>query len=67
MGRKKKAESVESDVPEHTHEFEHRHKRRRGRKLAFLLAVIGGVMFAMRRRQQSEDSDEGVWHEAPNA
>jgi hypothetical protein len=67
MGRKRKAEDAGDTVPEHMHEFGHKHKRRRGRRLAFLLAVAGGVMYAMRRRQQSEDADEGVWHEAPNA
>jgi hypothetical protein len=67
MGRRKKTEDVEAAVPEHTHEFDHKHKKRRGRKLAFLIAVVGGVMYAMRRKQHSEDADEGVWHEAPNA
>jgi len=55
----------DEDVPEHTHDFGHRHKRRRGRRLLFLLALAGGVFLVMRRRQQQDDLDEGVWHEAP--
>jgi hypothetical protein len=43
---------------------EHEHKPRRGRKLVFLVAVIGGFAYAMRRKQQRAALDEGVWHEA---
>jgi hypothetical protein len=66
MGRRgKSTEAVE--VPEHTHDFDHKHRRVRGRRLAFLLAVVGGIVFAMRRKQNRDDLDEGVWHEAPTS
>lgn len=42
-----------------------RPRRRRGRRLALLLAVAGGIAYALMRRQQRQDLDEGVWHEAP--
>lgn len=42
-----------------------RPRRRRGRRLALLLAVAGGIGYALMRRQQRQDLDEGVWHEAP--
>jgi hypothetical protein len=64
MGRKHRA-AEDAEVPEHTHEFDHKHRRRRGRRLAFLLALVGGIVIAMRRRQSRDDLDEGVWHEAP--
>lgn len=64
---KRSGKVVEEDVPEHTHDFDHEHKRRRGRRLLFLLALAGGVLLVMRRRQQQDDLDEGVWHEAPSA
>ncbi|HEY2960070.1 MAG TPA: hypothetical protein VGM21_17965 [Actinomycetota bacterium] len=54
-------------VPEHSHELEHEHKPRRGRKLIFLLAMAGGFAYVMRRKQQRAALDEGVWHEAPTA
>jgi hypothetical protein len=57
----------EVDVPEHTHDIDHKHKSRRGRRLLFLLALAGGVFVALKRRQQQDDLDEGVWHEAPTA
>jgi hypothetical protein len=52
-------------VPEHSHE--HEHKSRRGRKLVFLLAMVGGFAYVMRRKQQRAALDEGIWHEAPSA
>jgi hypothetical protein len=64
MGRKR---SDDDQVAEHTHEFEHEHRSRRGRKLALLLAVAGGVAWVMRRNQRRAELDEGVWHEAPSA
>ena len=68
-GRKsgKAAKVSENGVPEHTHDFDHKHKRRRGRRLLFLLALAGGVFVALKRRQQQDELDEGVWHEAPTA
>ena len=53
-------------VPPHTHDFDHKHKRK-GRRLAFLLALGGGVLVAMRRRKAQNDLDEGVWHEASSS
>jgi len=64
MGRKR---SHEDEVAEHSHEFEHEHRSRRGRKLALLLAVAGGIAWVMRRNQRRAELDEGVWHEAPEA
>jgi hypothetical protein len=53
-------------VPEHRrHQFEHQHRSRRGRKLALLLALAGGVTYVVRRNQRKAELDEGVWHEAP--
>jgi hypothetical protein len=63
MARKRK--SGADLVPEHAHEFEHRHKTGRGRRLLLLLALAGGVAFVVRRKQQRAELDEGVWHEAP--
>jgi hypothetical protein len=63
MGRKRS----DDQVAEHTHEFEHEHRSRRGRKLALLLAVAGGIAWVMRRNQRRAELDEGVWHEAPSA
>ncbi|HEV8372972.1 MAG TPA: hypothetical protein VGR68_07195 [Actinomycetota bacterium] len=65
MGRKHDGE--EGQLPEHSHEFEHEHRSRRGRKLALLLAVAGGIAWVMRRNQRRAELDEGVWHEAPEA
>jgi hypothetical protein len=65
MGGKRSGKADEVDVPEHTHDFDHKHKRRRGRRLLVLLLLAGGVLVAMKRRQQQDDLDEGVWHEAP--
>jgi hypothetical protein len=64
MGRKR---SDDDQVAEHTHEFEHEHRSRRGRKLALMLAVAGGIAWVMRRNQRRAELDEGVWHEAPSA
>ena len=61
---RKREDRDEEVVPEHGHEHEHEHKSRRGRKLVFLLAVVGGFAYAMRRKQQRAALDEGVWHEA---
>jgi hypothetical protein len=61
---RKREDRDEEVVPEHSHELEHEHKSRRGRKLVFLLAVVGGFAYAMRRKQQRAALDEGVWHEA---
>lgn len=52
---------------EHGAELTAKPKRRRGRRLALLLAVAGGIAYALKRRQQRQDLDEGVWHEAPAA
>jgi hypothetical protein len=52
-------------VSEHRHQFEHEHRSRRGRKLALLLALVGGVTYVVRRNQRKAELDEGVWHEAP--
>jgi hypothetical protein len=64
MARKREDHDGEA-VPEHNHE--HEHKSRRGRKLVFLLAMMGGLAYVMRRKQQRAALDEGVWHEAPSA
>jgi hypothetical protein len=64
MGRK---HSDEEQVPEHSHEFAHEHRSRRGRRLAVLLALAGGVAWFVRRNQRKAEIDEGVWHEAPSA
>jgi hypothetical protein len=64
MGRQRRDDD---QVTEHTHEFEHEHRSRRGRKLALLLAVAGGIALVMRRNQRRAELDEGVWHEAPSA
>jgi flagellar biogenesis protein FliO len=61
---RKREDRDEEVVPEHSHEFEHEHRSRRGRKLVFLVALIGGFAYAMRRKQQRAALDEGVWHEA---
>jgi hypothetical protein len=66
MARKREDRDGEV-VPEHSHELEHEHKSRRGRKLVFLLAMAGGFAYVMRRKQQRAALDEGVWHEAPSA
>jgi flagellar biogenesis protein FliO len=66
MARKREDRDGEA-VPEHSHESEHEHKPRRGRKLVFLLAMVGGFAYVMRRKQQRAALDEGVWHEAPSA
>jgi hypothetical protein len=63
MARKREERDGEA-VPDHSHEPEHEHKSRRGRKLVFLVAVVGGLAYAMRRKQQRAALDEGVWHEA---
>ena len=67
MGKRSGKAVEDKDVPEHTHDIDHKHKRRRGRRLLFLLALAGGVLLVMRRRQQQDDLDEGIWHEAPSA
>jgi hypothetical protein len=64
---RKSADDDADLVPEHSHEFEHEHKPRRGRKLAMLLAVAGGIFYLVRRNQRRASIDEGVWHEAPTA
>jgi hypothetical protein len=66
MARKREDQDGEA-VPEHSHELEHQHKSRRGRKLVFLLAMLGGFAYVMRRKQQRAALDEGVWHEASSA
>jgi hypothetical protein len=66
MARKREDHDGEA-VPDHSHEFEHEHRSRRGRKLVFLLAMAGGLAYVMRRKQQRAALDEGVWHEAPSA
>jgi hypothetical protein len=67
MTGRRSGKAGHGDVPEHTHEFDHTHKRRRGRRLLLLLALAGGVLVLLRRRQQQDELDEGVWHEAPTA
>ena len=64
MGRKG---SEEEQVSNHTHEFAHEHRSRRGRRLAVLLAIAGGIALIVRRNQRKAQIDEGVWHEAPSA
>jgi hypothetical protein len=63
MGRKGGAKVA---VPPHTHDLDHKHKRKGPRRLLFLLAVGSGVFVAMKRNQKRKDLDEGVWHEAPS-
>ena len=62
MGRKRRDKGK---VPQHGHGFERGHRSRRGRKLAVLLALAGGVAYVMRRNQRKAELDEGIWHEAP--
>jgi hypothetical protein len=38
---------------------------RRGRKLVFLLALVGAGVYLVRRNQRKAELDEGIWHEAP--
>ncbi len=52
-------------VPEHSHEFEHEHRRGRAKRFVMLLALAGGAVYVIRRRQRRAELDEGVWHEAP--
>jgi hypothetical protein len=40
-------------------------RRRRARKLALLLALVGGAAYLVRRNQRKAQLDEGIWHEAP--
>jgi hypothetical protein len=54
-------------VSEHSHELEHEHRSRRGRKLAVLLALAGGAAYLLRRNQRKAELDEGIWHEAPTS
>ena len=62
MGRKRRDED---QLPEHSHELEHDHRPRRGRKLALLLALAGAAAYLVRRNQRKAELDEGIWHEAP--
>jgi hypothetical protein len=62
MGRRR---SASRHVPDHTHDFAHEHRPRRGRRLVVLLALAGGIAFLLRRNQRKAEIDEGVWHEAP--
>ncbi len=64
MARKRGSSDVDL-VPEHSHEFEHEHRTGRGRRLVVLLALVGGIAYYARRRQQRAALDVGVWHEAP--
>jgi hypothetical protein len=61
MGRKRKDEDR---LPEHD-ELEPEHRSRRGRKLAFLVALAGAAAYVVRRNQRRAEIDEGIWHEAP--
>jgi hypothetical protein len=62
MGRKRRDEE---QVPEPIQETEPEHRSRRGRKLAVLLALVGGAVYVVRRNQRKAELDEGIWHEAP--
>jgi hypothetical protein len=63
MGRKRRDQD---QVPEHSHQVEHEHRSRRGRKLAVLFALAGGAAYILRRNQRRAELDEGIWHEAPS-
>jgi hypothetical protein len=72
MGRKRRDED---QVPEHNDESaqsaepdpggEPRPRRRRGRRLALLVALAGAATYLVRRNQRKAELDEGIWHEAP--
>jgi hypothetical protein len=66
MARKHK-ESEPAAATDHTHDFEHQHGSGWGRRLAMLLAVVGGIFFFVKRNQRRSELDEGVWHEAPSS
>ena len=61
MGRRR---SAKGQVPDHTHDFAHEHRPRRGRRLVVVLALAGAVAFLLRRKQRKAEIDQGVWHEA---
>ena len=64
MGRKRK---VEDQLPEHDEvKLEPERRSRRGRKLAFLVALAGASAYLVRRNQRKAEIDEGIWHEAPS-
>jgi hypothetical protein len=72
MGRKRRDED---QVPEQNDESGHsaeldpgdepKPRRRRGRRLALLLALAGAATYLVRRNQRKAELDEGIWHEAP--
>jgi ferric-dicitrate binding protein FerR (iron transport regulator) len=72
MGRKRRDED---QVSEHTDDpgttadsaddAEPKPRKRRGRKLALLLALAGAATYLVRRNQRKAELDEGIWHEAP--
>jgi hypothetical protein len=61
MGRKRKDED---QLPQHD-ELDSKHRSRRGRKLALLVALAGAATYVARRNQRKAEIDEGIWHEAP--
>jgi hypothetical protein len=62
MGRKRKDED---QLPQHD-ELDPKHRPRRGRKLALLVALAGAATYIVRRNQRKAEIDEGIWHEAPS-
>ena len=61
MGRKRKDED---QLPQHDG-LDPKHRSRRGRKLALLVAMAGAATYVVRRNQRKAEIDEGIWHEAP--
>ncbi|HEX2372908.1 MAG TPA: DLW-39 family protein [Actinomycetota bacterium] len=61
MGRKRQDE----DQAPAENAQEDNGRSRRGRKLAVLLALVGGAAYLVRRNQRKAEIDEGIWHEAP--
>jgi hypothetical protein len=72
MGRKRRDEDQRSEQDKAGREPgeantapEPEGRPRRARKLALLLALIGGAAYLVRRNQRKAQLDEGIWHEAP--
>ena len=72
MGRKRRDEDQLSEhdatpagSAESADDAEPKPHRRRGRRLALLLALAGAATYLVRRNQRKAELDEGIWHEAP--
>ena len=71
MGRKRRDEDQQSEQNAEPADIgegaEVKPRRRRGRKLALLVALAGAATYLVRRNQRKAELDEGIWHEAPAA